>query len=151
MMRLKMQKFLDETEKLKDLSEEELREAFNSIAPKSDWERFFSGIIALDVIKSLLDTIRNSRNNIAHCKFFYRDEYLKCRKAMKTLDKEINKAIRITETDEFQKKNTESMRKSLKYLSLVLDQVNKSIETSMQPISEILSRIAETISKAQLK
>lgn len=48
---IKKQKFLDETEKLKDLSEE-LREAFNSIAPKSDWERFFSGIIALDVIKA---------------------------------------------------------------------------------------------------
>ena len=68
-------------------------------------------------------------------------------KQKKELDKEINKAIRITETEEFQKKNTESMRKSLERLSVVLNQVNNSIEKSMQPISEMLSRVAEVISE----
>ena len=39
---IKKEKFLDENKDLSELSDIELRNAFDDFTPKSDWKRFFS-------------------------------------------------------------------------------------------------------------
>lgn len=75
-------KFLEANQNLSQLTDKELRAAFIKYTPKSDWERFFSDKISELDVEGIIEEIRKSRNNIAHCKFFYRDEYESCKKAM---------------------------------------------------------------------
>lgn len=65
--------FLTHNSDLSQLSDEELRTAFLTLTPKSDWERFFSDKISGVDFERVFESIRRYRNDIAHCKFFYND------------------------------------------------------------------------------
>jgi len=108
--------FLKSHDDLSKLSDEELRKAFYETAPKSDWERFFANKINIKNIESLIEQIRKSRNNIAHCKFFYQPEYYNCNKAICKFKNAIDLAIKITEEKDFTEKNFETFKKSFESL-----------------------------------
>jgi len=103
--------FLKSHEDLSKLTDDKLRKAFSEIAPRSDWERFFADKMDADVIQSLIDEIRRSRNSIAHCKFFYQAEYATCNKAMGKFNKVVKSAIAITVDKDFSEKNSEIIKK----------------------------------------
>lgn len=125
-------KFLSNID-LSQMSDEELRNAFLQFTPKSDWERFFSNKIAMIDIISVIDSIRQYRNNVAHCKFFYKNDYYECKKLINRLNKAIIKAIELTEKNDFTKKNMETISNGLK---TALSAFSFNMEAYVQSSSE---------------
>lgn len=105
------EKFLLEHKDLSQLSDMELRNAFSSFTPKSDWERFFNDKIQLTDIKDMIEQIRWYRNKVAHFKFFYKSDYDLCNKLIQELNRAVFRAIKITEEKDFTEKNEEALKK----------------------------------------
>lgn len=105
--------FLVKNPELSTLSDEELRNAFAQYIPRSDWDRFFSNKIDIHNIQEMIESIREYRNSVAHFKFFYKDDYDECNVLVNRLNKAIVKAIKMTEDEDFVKKNTEILSATL--------------------------------------
>lgn len=105
--------FLEKNPNLSTLSDEELRNAFAQYIPRSDWDRFFSNKIDIHNIQEMIESIREYRNSVAHFKFFYKDDYDECNVLVNRLNKAIVKAIKMTEDEDFVKKNTEILSATL--------------------------------------
>lgn len=134
--------FLNEHSNLAELSDEQLRNAFESISPKSDWDRFFKDKIYDIDVKALISNIRSSRNNIAHCKFFYKNDYQACTKSILKLKKAIDKAIMLTEEKDFAQKNTERLKDAFSGLSSVFIQFQKTISEVIEPMAQRMAEMA---------
>lgn len=118
--------FLKSHTNLSELSDEILRNVITNIAPKSDWERFFSDKIVVDGIEELIEEIRKNRNNVAHCKFFYKNEYEACSKYVDELNQAILKAITIAEEKDFADKNAETI---INNINICIDAFSKAFST----------------------
>ncbi len=129
--------FLEDNANLSTLSNEELRTAFKTFEPKSDWDRFFSSKITDVDFEAVINTVRVHRNAVAHCKFFYRDSYKNCTSAISQLNKAILLAIKLTEEEDFAKKNNAALRESI-----------VSVQESFAKFSEKLSEITKQITQA---
>lgn len=139
--------FLDRNKDLSDLSDDELRKAFDEFKPKSDWERFFSCKIKISEIEEIIDEIRKYRNAVAHLKFFYKDDYCKCNKLIAQLNKAILEAIKLTEEKDFEEKNAESLSKALsgftKRITEIMNPIRESIIKFFQSESfQVLNNIS---------
>ena len=99
------QQFLGNIQDLSSLTDKELREAFLASAPRNNWDRFFKGKLSSEV-EEVFSQIQDYRNNIAHCKFFYRKDYEECYKLIKQLNKELVLAIKRTEDNDIVYKRT---------------------------------------------
>lgn len=144
--------FLERNNELTELSEEELRNAFDRFTPKSDWERFFNNKISDVDVQSLLEIIRVNRNDIAHCKFFYKEQYNITSNAIRTLNKAILTAINLTEEKDFVDKNNEAMKSSLASISNLLkdfaDKNNETMKSSLASISNSLKYFQDELTKS---
>lgn len=140
------EKFLSEHKDLSQLSDVELRNAFSSFTPKSDWERFFNDKIQLADIKNMIEKIRRYRNNVAHFKFFYKNDYDLCNKLILKFNRAILKAINITEEKDFNEKNAEALKKALSGFSEKLIEILEPIKQAMQKFSpsEFFNKILGT-------
>lgn len=137
------EKFLSEHKDLSQLSDVELRNAFSSFTPKSDWERFFNDKIQFANIKDMIEQIRWYRNKVAHFKFFYKNDYDSCNKLILKLNRAILKAINITEEKDFTEKNAEALKKALSGISEKLNEILEPIKQAIQNFSplEIFNRM----------
>lgn len=131
---IKKEKFLDENKDLSELSDIELRNAFDDFTPKSDWERFFSKKVDIKDIKDVLEQIRNCRNAVAHFRFFYKEDYEKCNRLIRQLNTAIIEAINITEEKDFAEKNTESLK-------IALLSFSEKIKTLFAPFQDIRDKL----------
>ena len=139
--------FLQKNQDLSQLTDEELRMAFCKYTPQSDWERFFnSKIPGLDAEK-IIEEIRKSRNNIAHCKFFYRAEYESCSSAIRNLNKALISAIKITEDKDFSDKNHEYIKNALSGALETIGLITQSISDMIKPALQGMGKFAETMSR----
>lgn len=129
------------------MTDEELRNAFNRISPKSDWERLFKSKMANDDVESLIDSIRKSRNSVAHCKFFYKDEYNQCRRSISKLNKEILAAIEITETEDFAKENYQNFIAGISRIKESLRDFAKSITPIVQMATQVMPAVLKDLSE----
>lgn len=141
----KKENFLNRHGDLSELTDEELRKAFNEYSPKSDWERFFSNKFDNDLIKTQIDEVRKKRNDIAHCKFFNKEEYVVCKKQITMLNKEILSAIKITEDVDFTEKNAEEIKKSMETLAEQMKVFITNIIGDIEPISNYIRKFAESL------
>lgn len=139
--------FLESHTNLLELSDQTLRNAITNIAPKSDWERFFSDKIGATDIEGMIETIRKIRNNVAHCKFLYKDEYEKCSKCATELNQAILKAITITEEKDFADKNAETIFNNLKTCLYVFSKAVSTIGKMVMNFSEVGSVLASAFSE----
>lgn len=132
--------FLLNNEKLTELTEEELRTAFEKFSPKSDWERLFADKANSDDIENLIESVRKSRNDIAHCKIFYKEQYQTFSEAANELNHTLEEAIRITEEEDFVEKNAENLRVALRRVADFFAQfqknIQKTIETEIESVKE---------------
>lgn len=135
--------FLKNHDDLTKLTDDELRKVISDIAPRSDWERFFSDKMDVDDIQSLIDEIRRSRNSIAHCKFFYQAEYVICNNAISKFNKAIKSAIAMTEDRDFYEKNNESIRKVFAGVSKMLEEFKKSMVEVLSPAVQIYQQYSD--------
>lgn len=142
--------FLKKNKDLSKLSNEKLRTVFSEISPKSDWERFFDDKMNIQDVQQLIEEIRKSRNNIAHCKFFYYDEYSSCNKFILKLNKTIKAAIDVTEKKDFVQKNVEVI-----FADVIkgFEEFREKIVATLFPIAHILkfyeNNIAPLINNVQ--
>lgn len=132
----KQRAFLDTNRDLSMLSDEELRNAFKTFTPKSDWDRFFSRKIKIMDAQKLIDEIRRYRNAVAHLKFLYKEDYNKSVKLMLKLNKAILKAIELTEEKDFAEKNAESISKALSVLSDTIARLTEIVGKSTMSSSK---------------
>lgn len=130
------EKFLSEHKDLSQLSDVELRNAFSSFTPKSDWERFFNDKIQLTNIKYMIEQIRWYRNKVAHFKFFYKNDYDSCNKLILKLNRAILKAINITEEKDFREKNAEALKKALSGFSEKLNEILEPLKQTIQKLTQ---------------
>lgn len=127
------------------LTDDQLRQAFSKITPKSDWKRFFADKMESDVIKSLINEIRRSRNNIAHCKFFYRAEYVNCNKAMSKFNEIVKSAIAITADKDFSEKNSEMTRNTLASFAKRLKEIKVFTAEALLPMIQLSHQYSEML------
>ena len=118
-------KFLDENEDLSKLTDEELRKFINNIHPKSDWERLFLEKGFDDNFEETIKIINDFRNSVAHCKFFYKEDYLALKDLLNKTNKTIDSAISYTESEEFTKLNTEAANRKIKQLIKQITSITK--------------------------
>ena len=137
--------FLLKNEKLTELSEENLRAAFEKFSPKNDWERLFANKANSVDIQKLIEIVRENRNDIAHCKFFYKEQYQSFNQAANELNRTIEEAIRITEEEDFMEKNAENLRIALASVADKFTQFQKQIRESMGTVFESLSKLKFSI------
>lgn len=123
--------FLSKHEKLTELSEEDIRAAFDMFSPKSDWERLFADKIDNSEIEKMIETVRSTRNDIAHCKFFYKEQYIVFNEVVTNLNRLILKAIKLTEEKDFVNKQAESFRIALAGVADTLAQFQKRIKETI--------------------
>lgn len=130
--------FLTDNSNLSALSDEVLRNAFKSFKPQSDWDRFFSDKITDIDFQGVLESIRMHRNAVAHCKFFYRNSYKDCNSVISKLNKAILLAIKLTEEEDFAKKNDAALRKSMASIKEAFAQYNEKLSEIIKQITQVM-------------
>ncbi len=139
------QKFLDAHPDLSELSDEVLRDKFSEFSPKSDWKRFFAHKTDDTImVENTINEIREFRNQVAHCKHFSSDEYKECAAAIRKLSRAIDQAIKITEEQDFEKKNREMLQLSIESLKNSINEVTKTIRDSFSSLIDITKSIQFT-------
>lgn len=138
------EKFLNSYSDLSTLTDEELRIAYKEVSPKSDWNRFFADKISSESIEADINLVRINRNRVAHCKFFYFEDYQKCNKILNRLIKEVNKAIAVTEQKDFYNKNMEYLRESIRGITEGIGELIKNVTESIKPVGEALLRFSDS-------
>lgn len=138
----KKDNFLSTNTDLSKLSDKELRMKFISFSPKSDWERFFSEKIKINDIEQLLESIRQYRNKVAHCKRLNEEDYNKCTQNIRRLNRAIVKAIKITESKDFAEKNTIYLKSTLEELVKSVERFRQTIARSFESSLQLLSDTA---------
>lgn len=129
------QKFLDAHPDLSELSDEVLRDKFSEFSPKSDWKRFFAHKTDDTIlVENTINEIREFRNQVAHCKHFSSDEYKGCAAAIRKLSRAIDQAIKITEEQDFEKKNREMLKLSTESFKDSMNEFANRIIESIRPL-----------------
>lgn len=131
--------FLADNDNLSALSDETLRTAFKRFEPKSDWDRFFSSKITDIDFETVINTVRVHRNAVAHCKFFYRDSYKECARATTQLNKAILLAIKLTEQEDFAKKNNAAFRESMVSMKEAFAQYAEKLSGITKQLTQAMS------------
>lgn len=126
---------LEAHEDLSKLSDEELRVAINDISPKSDWERFFNEKFQGVNVEGGIEAVRGVRNSVAHCKFLEKDQYNSCNKIINALNKALNRAIAITEKEDFDEKNAEYLRKAMSGVSSGIHELVSRFSEMLQGVT----------------
>ena len=86
---------------LSKLTDEKLKLEISKIEPKSNWDRYFQNKKFSDDIDITMERINYIRNNVAHNKIVDEKDYNLLKSDLEKLIKEIDKAIKITETEDF--------------------------------------------------
>ncbi len=143
------QKFLAENKKLNELSDEELRNAFEQHTPKSDWDRFFKEKIDIPNIQEIVTEIQGFRNVIAHNKFFYSNTYNKCKEYFRVLNNAVKVAIKLTEEKDFVDKSNAYFRESMKNIFEPLLDVLKPLQEIRENITKSFAAIIDPLNSVK--
>lgn len=118
--------------KTSKMSNQELIKEVKNIRPKSDWERLFLPQIGkINGIEDSIEEVRKIRNQVAHCRFFKKDEYEKISKLLRKLNRQINKALDVVMTKDFQEENLQyaydNIIDSLNYFQVYINEIKKAV------------------------
>lgn len=144
--------FLEDNKDLNKLTNEELRKIIKDIHPKSDWERLFLGKGFDDDFEETIKTISKFRNSVAHCKFFYKEDYIVLKDVLNKTNKTIDSAIVFTESEEFSKLNSEEMNRKMKIMMNKITSWTKQYTEIINNMNfDWLNEFAKTAQKASNK
>ncbi|MBO5349047.1 MAG: hypothetical protein J6A89_04435 [Clostridia bacterium] len=110
-------KYLKKYNDLTKLTDLEIRNKMLSIHPTNDWERLFSNKNLDEKFESIITEIGKLRNIVAHNKIISETEYDKLNILLDNSIITIDKAIKITETDDFKRINTEKVSETMEKFS----------------------------------
>lgn len=126
---------------LSSLSDEELRTIIRGIELQNNWTRFFSDKVKLNDIEMIFNNIREYRNAVAHVKFFDKEDYFLCLKDVNKLNKAVLKAIKVTEDEDFDRKNMEHIREMI---GPSLEKISNAMSEMVQKVTENLNRFIQS-------
>lgn len=133
-----LEKYLKKHKNLSDLSDEELRNKIKSIHPINDWERLFSNKGLDPEFDLIIKEIGILRNLVAHNKLFSKNDYNKLKKLLQENIKIVEKAILITEDEDFKKINDEKFQESIE---LVREIISKSLTSIGESFTSAIKHI----------
>lgn len=96
---------------LSKLTDEKLKLEISKIEPKSNWDRYFQNKKFSEDIDIIMKNINDIRNNVAHNRIVDEKDYNLLKSELVKMIKEIDKAIKITESVDFIKINNEKYAK----------------------------------------
>ena len=99
-------------------------------------------------IEELIESIRKYRNNIAHCKFFYKKDYEDCLEKIEELIDCANRAIYITETEDFFETNIRNYYKSLESIFDRMQEIIIPVTRAFQNFVDNSSKAIEMIQRS---
>ena len=123
----------------------------------SDWDIYFSDKVNHPNIQDLIERMRIFRNRVAHCKFFFKNDFTECKGLSKQLSDAISIAISLTEDQEFARKNAASIAHALegllselaKFMDLFSD-IKKASERFSQSVAPVIGAELERLKKNTL-
>lgn len=127
-------------EAIKEKSMDEIIKIISKGRARSIWDRFFKDEINIDDIRSKLEEIRSYRNSVAHCKYFYMDEYKKCSRLLNGIIKQLDIAIESIESRMFRKID---VTESLAAFSEILHKYNEQFNISLEPMKKMISEFGK--------
>ncbi len=143
-----IKRFLSRNEDLTKLDDEKIRNFITNIHPKNDWERFFTNKQLPLEFGEIISDIAKLRNRVAHSKLFNKSQYNQLKKLLDSAISNIDKAINVTETEDFQKINQEQIEiafdefyDSLNKLKNIQYEAVNIIYNSMDNLKETLQDI----------
>ncbi|MBQ2671451.1 MAG: hypothetical protein IJG00_01390 [Clostridia bacterium] len=119
----------------------EIRDIIESFVPKSDWERLFKSKIP-DDIEKMIDDVRNYRNSIMHCKFFFKDDYNQCKKLIAKLNRKVLKAIDITTNEDFAEKNWQELMACIPNITETFEKFYEIMANAGKKLVQINQKLA---------
>ena len=137
----KLDKYLTKNKDLSKLSDSELREKMNSIKPSSDWEKLFCNKGIDTDFEKVIGEIGKLRNLVAHNKLFTKDDYLFLKELLEENIKVLNKAILVTEDEDFKRINDEKFNESLQIVKEVVSNSLNTITSSIKKLGQAFSNI----------
>lgn len=133
-----LNKYLKKHGDLTKLTDSEIRNKMLSIHPTNDWERLFSNKGLDENFEDIITKIGELRNIVAHNKIIKEIEYNELNELLDDSIITIDKAIEITETEDFKRINTEKISETMevfrenlkKFVDGITEKVNKIFESS---------------------
>lgn len=132
-----LKKYLEKHSDLTKLTDLEIRTKMLNIHPINDWERLFSNKGLDDNFEKIITDIGDLRNLVAHNKIITEKDYNKLQELLESSIITIDKAIDVTETEDFKKINNEKVTETLemfveafeKYIVEIKDGLNKLFDS----------------------
>lgn len=161
---INFEEFLDNyypDKKLKDLSKEEILSIIEKARRKSIWNLYLANEISIEEPITKLTILKNNRNKVAHCKFFYYKEYCETLDYLDSFIPEIESAIEknaliddISMTDvlvglwnftkDISNKIAENVPPALMRLSEIISQITRAVtitKSNFKPINQIVDNL----------
>ena len=140
-----LKQFIKDDVDLSALSEEQIRLIINKGIIKSDWDIYFGDKFSTD-FKSVLSNLQKYSNSIAHCKFVTKTQYNDCLKSIKEAIKTVDRAIQLTQENDFKSKNVTYITGSITAFLKSLSEIFTPVMDNMTTISNTLSDGAKLVS-----
>jgi len=141
------------SDSLRKLNIEEIDAIIEKARPKSNWERYFSNKVKIDLLEEKLTIIREERNKVAHIKHYFMRDYTEDIKILTDFIKKLDEAINSLENNTMNEKDSintiYSFNQLLESFSSFSGSLKRAKEVS-QVISESLSSITNAIANINL-
>lgn len=125
---------------LDSMSKEELIEVIEQARRKSIWNNFLVKEIKIELPVTKLKYIKEKRNNVAHCKFFYKEDYKQVSSYLNEFNPELDRAIeKVTLIDDSSLLDVLSGLKS--YLSEMTQKFQQVVPPAIRALTEKLKII----------
>lgn len=134
--------YISREEVIGEIDVEVLRQSILQMRKITLWERYFSDVEDIALVKAHLEQIRKYRNNVMHHKRFTYDDYLSLRCSIKSLMKAIDKAITNFENNAFNVSMayyfSSAFYEQFKYVANELSKSMEVLAKSIKPAMEIV-------------
>lgn len=134
-----LNKYLREHTDLSKITDLEIRNKMLSIHPRNDWERLFSNKDLDENFEDIITKIGKLRNIVAHNKLIKEEEYSELSELLDNSIIIIDKAIKITETEDFNKINTEKMFETMEKFSETLKELTNNLIERFNKLMESIT------------
>lgn len=133
-----LNRYLKKHSDLTQLTDSELRNKMLSIHPTNDWERLFCNKCLDENFEDIITKIGELRNIIAHNKLINEIEYDELNELLDKSIITIDKAIKITETEDFKRINTEKIFETMEKFAENLNEITNTIRENFNKLVQQL-------------
>ena len=112
-----------------EIDESKIKQMIENIRPRSNWNRFFADKGFSDDIESVMSTINELRNLVAHNKIFSRIDYNLLKDNLNKMIRNIDIALKKTESKDFILINKRKYYELIKHFKETMDSISNQVKT----------------------